>query len=449
MTRRQPVAASAARRLAIGLLTVALAGLPAVGHGQVFLASKAHPEFAIGPLFIVAGIRPDLGPVTVRVSWSLALPPNTRPEDVQQDLYLLWPAEAVAGTGVVLGDAALRRYVEERGFAVVSEGRLALAIRDWTKLGTPAESDPLGESAAFVTFYKRGTNPAQSGIGTIIKVAWTPHLVDAHALLSLRMALKDLITPKPATWFEELFWGRRHVLNLSAGNVGSVALYSMYFGQRDRVLRFARDFSLLVAEFADADHLRIEEISPAGATRRPSRVRTGAETVLLPLAGAEGNVPQVLTVRFSYFSGWVAWRPILISLLFLVLGNLMGAWMFTQTVTQFFGRRFHLGRADARRPPSGAVLAREVLERIVPGETTPGEVLRLCGSPSEERARLRPDGQRTLIYRGTRPVPYRRFQLGSFAAVSRWDDEHHEVEIKFVDGRVSDVETRVRRSRPR
>ena len=50
-------------------------------------------------------------------------------------------------------------------------------------------------------------------------------------------------------------------------------------------------------------------------------------------------MPQTLKVQFSYFQGMLAWRPILISLLFLVLGNLMGALMFTQEITRFLRRR--------------------------------------------------------------------------------------------------------------
>jgi hypothetical protein len=435
-------------RLAAVVSALALCGVPGVVRAQVFLASKPNPQFAVGPLFILASVRPDLSSVTVRVAWSLALPPGTRAEDVRQDLYLLWPAEVTGGTARGPADALLRRYVEERGFAMVGEGRLALAVRDRTKLGTPAESDPIAEPVSYVTFYKRGTNPAQSGIGTFIKIPWTPRLLDAGALVSFTMTLKDLITPKPATWLEELFWGRRHVLSLSAGSAGSGALYSMYLDQRDRVVHLARDFSLLVAEFTDADHLRIDEISPPGATRRPSRVRAGSETVVLALGGAEGNVSQVLAVRFSYYSGRVAWRPIVIGLLALGLGNLMGAFMFTREVSRFVRRRLYLGRGEADRTRSGAVLLPDVLGRIAPGETTHAEVLRLCGAPSEERAGLRSAGPRTLVYRGTRLLPRRRSRLG-WLGVGGWDEEQHEVEIAFEDGRVSDVETRVRRSRPR
>ena len=38
-------------------------------------------------------------------------------------------------------------------------------------------------------------------------------------------------------------------------------------------------------------------------------------------------------------------------------------------------------------------------------------------------------------------------RLGRLATVRRWDEEHHEVAIELVDGRVSDVETRVHSSR--
>jgi hypothetical protein len=436
------------RQVVGGALALALGALPGVGQAQVFLASRPHPEFAIGPLLIVARVQPDLGPVAVRVSFGLTLPPNARVEDMQQDLYLLWPAEVASASASGAADPALRRYVEERGFAVVGEGRIALAVRDRAKLGTPAPSDPLPESAPFVTFYKLGTNPAQAGVGTLVKIAWTPHLIDSNGLLSLSTTLKDLITPRAATWLNELFWGHRHVLSLSAGSAGSVALYSILLDQRDRVIRLARDFSILGVEFTDADHLRIDEISPSGATRRPSRVRAGAETVSLALGAGEGLGPQVLAVRFSYFSGQVAWRPILVSVLALVLGNLMGAFMFTREVARLTRRWFHVERRDPGRASGGAALSEGALARIVPGETTRDEVIRWCGPPSEERTRLGSGGHRTLLYRAARRVPHRGLRVGWLTTVSRWDEEHHEVVIDLVDGRVSDVETRVRSSRP-
>jgi hypothetical protein len=440
--------ASARCRLAGHILAlVVLGGIPELGHAQIFLASRPHPDFAIGPLLIVAGVQPDLGPVTMRVSFGLTLPPNARVEDLRQDLYLLWPAEVTGGSAPGAPDPGLRSYVEERGFAVVGEGRLALAVRDRAKLGTPVPSDPLPESAPFVTFYKLGTNPAQSGVGTLVKIGWTSRLVDPNALLSVSTRLKDLITPKAATWLDELFWGRRHVLSLSAGSPGSLALYSILLDQRDRVIRFARDFSILAAEFADADHLRVEEISPASAARRPSRVRAGAETVALALGAGEGVAPQTLTVRFSYFTGRVAWRPILVSIVALVLGNLMGAFMFTREIARLSRRWVRVGRRPSPALATEGVGAEDALSHIVLGETTRAEVIEWCGPPSEERTRLGRNGHQTLVYRTTRRIPHRRVRIGWLGTVSRWDEEHHEVAIELVNGRVSDVEARVRSSR--
>jgi hypothetical protein len=437
------------RAWASGVVTaLLLCGGPPAGHAQVFLSSEPHPQFAIGPLFIVGTIRPDLGPVAVRVSWSVTLPPGGSPRDIGEALYLLWPGEVAEATAPGPPDPALRRHVEERGFTVVNGGRLALESRDRTKLGTLAQGTPLPEIASFVTFYKTGTNAAQSGIGTFLRIPWTPLLADPVSLMSFTMTVKDMIAPKPATWMEELFWGRRYTVSLSAGSAGSLALYSLYFDQRDRVVRFARDFSLLLAAFTDADHLRVEEINPASATRRPSRVRAGGETISLPLTAAEGAGPQTLKVQFSYFSGPIAWRPILVSLVLLIIGNLMGAFMFAQEVRRFFRTRFHLERRQRRRLTShGAVPTAEALARIVPGRTTRDEVLQLCGPPVEEREQHQSTTARALIYRGVQRLPHRRFRLGSLATVSHWDEEHSEVEIALDDERVTDVQTRVRRFR--
>src|SRR5437764_736787 len=48
--------------------------LPSESSAQIFLASKPHPDFAVGPLFVIANVRPDLS-VTVNISFSLPLRP--------------------------------------------------------------------------------------------------------------------------------------------------------------------------------------------------------------------------------------------------------------------------------------------------------------------------------------------------------------------------------------
>jgi hypothetical protein len=272
-----------------------------------------------------------------------------------------------------------------------------------------------------------------------------PLLTDPVSLMSLPLTFRDMITLKPATWLEETFLGRRYVLNMSAGGAGSVALYSLYLDQRHHVVPLGRDFSLLIATFMDADHLRLEEIAPPSATRRPSRVRAGAETVSLPITASEGNVPQVLKVQFSYFSGPLPWRPILISIALLLLSNLMGAYLFAGQIGQMLRRRFHLQRAARRRRLGATVPGPEVLARVTPGATTYDEVLALCGRPGEEIERHRSPAVRTLVYRGTRRTPQCRWQLGPLTVVRHWDEEQHEVNIELENDRVSSVQSRVRR----
>jgi hypothetical protein len=418
--------------------------------GQVFLASTPHPPFAIGPLFITALVRPDLGPVTVSVSWSTVTPPTVSPDAARQDLYLFWPAEVAAATAPGEPDPELARHLEAGGFTASAGGRLVLRKRDRAKLGTGADSDPVPVVASYVTFFKRGTNPIQSGIGTFIKIPWTPEFASPLVLANLAMPIKDLITPRAANWLEELFWGRRWVLTLSSGSVGSLALYSMYFEHRDRVVRLAPDVSLLLANFADAEHLRIDEFTPPTATRRGSRVRAGSEVVSLTLAPSEGTVPQVLKVYFNYFSGRIAWRPIVVSAVLLLIGNLAGIFMFGQQFGGILRRRLHIGSARAHKGARhhGVVPSAETLAAVRPGQSTYADVVRICGRPEEETQDLSPP-HRSLVYRERRTMPERRLDLGWVATVNGWNAEEHEVVIELDGDRVSEVHARVRRFRMR
>ena len=93
------------------------------------------PEDALAgpPCFtgVEVPVGPDVGPVTVRMSWSLTLAPGRRGDELRQDLFLLWPAELVPPPGGGgSGDPSLRAFVEGRGFVVLSEGRLPLHSRD-------------------------------------------------------------------------------------------------------------------------------------------------------------------------------------------------------------------------------------------------------------------------------------------------------------------------------
>jgi hypothetical protein len=413
---------------------------------QIFLATKAHPEFTIGPLIIGVSVPPDLGIVQLNVSWSLSVPTG-RSAPPPDDVFLLWPREVAAATVAGNADPDVARYVEARGLQVLSSGRLSLRSRDRSRIGTGNLGDPLDISASYATFIRAGF--PQLGTGTYIKIPWTPKMADPLSIITLGLPVKGMIGPKPASWFAELFWGRRYILTSSFGDVGQIALslFPIYFERRDHVIHLARDFSLMTVSFPDADHLKIDEISPPGATRRGSRVRAGSETVSLLLPGGDGLASQVLRVEFNYFAGSIAWRPILVSLLLLALGNIMGTIMLGQSVRNVVRRWLWLGRGGT--PPArrqGAVITGDTLRGLKPGVSTHADVLAVCGAPQEERQRLA-GRQRTLVYRGTVLITHRRFGWGWFATVSHREIEHHEVVVEIEDDRVRDVEARVGRSR--
>ena len=410
----------------LALALCAGTALPAPAAAQVFLASEPHPAYAIGPLFVIANVKPDLS-VLVNVSFSLTPRAGARLEDAKQDLYLLWPAELTDATTPGGADPALVRDVTTRGFTVQSSGRLTMRSRDRLQVGTGLLGEPLPEAASYVTF-ARASGPGAAAVGpaTYVKIPWTAKLTDPLAVLTLSLPMRGLVTPKPAAWFPELFWGRRWVLTVGFGDIGSpiMPLYPLYFERRDRVVRLAREFSLIMANFADAEHLLIEDVEPAAATRRPSRVRAGNEIVTLTLNAAEGVTPQNLKVEFSYFSGRIAWRPIVVSAALLLLGNIAGALMFGREIVQTVRARRRAKAAAA--PPRGAWLG-DGVQRLVPGGSPYDDIIALWGPPDEERERLEPPGRRTLLYR----VP----QNGRM----------HELAIDLDDGRVKEVERRALR----
>src|SRR5215470_6480677 len=116
--------------VALAAVVCAVVATPVPGRGQVFLASQPHPDFMIGPLFVVASVSPGTPDITVNLSWSLTTGPITKKTDIEQDLYLLWPAEIVEGTTPGHAEPQLIREDEGRGLTVVSNGRLLLRRRD-------------------------------------------------------------------------------------------------------------------------------------------------------------------------------------------------------------------------------------------------------------------------------------------------------------------------------
>jgi len=439
----------------VPILALLSCAAPRPAGGQVFIASRPDPDFRIGPLFVSTSVKPaDIrsaqAPLTVTVSWSLVLPPRRKPADVAQDLYLMWPGEVAGTPGAAGAEPALARRLGEVGFSVKEHGRLRYMARSRTGMGTGASAGlvPLGE-APFVTFVREG-GPAVARGAALIRIPWKPEMASLDWLVRLEIPVRDVIVPTRVSWIEETFWGRRYVLTLGFGDVGYSSLYPLYFGARDRVIPLAQDFSMLSVNFADAAHLKIDELVPATASRRMSETRADTDTFRLPLVASEGLAPQQLKIRFDYFSGRLPWRPILISALLLALGNLTGPLFLAlgKRIARSFRSRIHVGRSAQGGRQSGAIPSREALERIRPGETTYAEVLRLLGSQAEALESLPSGETRSLVYRGQRVVPHRRRSFGWFATVSYWDVEDHEVQIDFERDLVQDIHARIRRSRP-
>lgn len=443
-----------ARSVAAALLALGLG--PAASSAQVFIASKPHPEFWIAPVFVTANIERQHvddppAPLVLQVSFSVAPPPARDPSEFAQDIYLLWPGELVATDGPDGADPILAGHVEAAGFKVLTHGRVPFTARNRAQMGTGAGAAgrrDLG-GAFFVTFARpeglaRGAKPA-----TYIRIPWRPELASLEWIPRLELANRSAITPRKVSWLEEMFWGRRNIITVSFGDVGYSSLYPFYYGNRDRVIPLAPDFSRLMINFAEASHLKIDEVVPMTALRRMSETRANTDTFSIPLIAADGIVPQVLKVQFVYFQGRLPWRPILLSALLLGLGNLTGPIFgnLLRKLIRTLRDRVHVGRGEAPGRARGEVPSQEMLARIRPGESTYEDVLRLVGSAPEEEQRL-PSGEiRTVIYRGERLVPHRGRRFGWFATVSHWEMEQNEVQIDFEQDRVRDIQARIRRTR--
>jgi hypothetical protein len=415
-------------RVALVALLALTGFLPPAASAQVLLASEPHPDFTVGPLFVIATVRPDLT-VTVNLSFSLTPRPGVSRAAMEQDLFLLWPAEVAEATAPGPADPALARGLGGK-FVVQNSGRLQLRSRDRTLVGTGQLGEVLPQVASYVTVIRAGSLAGQVSPVSYIKIPWTPRLTDPLTVTTLVLPLRGLVTPKPASWVAETFWGRRWILTVGFGDLGSpvMPLYSIYFEHRDRVVRLAREFSQIIASFDDSDHLIIDQTEPGSATRRPSRIRAGSELVSLALNPAEGIAPQNLKVQFTYFAGRIAWRPIVVSLLLLLLGNIAGAIMFGREM-------FGLARARRRSRRAAGRLRAEWLTgdtqaATLLGSATYDDVVARWGPPDEDRERLSTPGRRTIVYRAQR------------------NGQAHEVAIELTDGRVTEIERRVYRLEP-
>ena len=473
------------RRRALALATLwAVAGLggglavPSLATGQVFIASKAHPPFTVGPLFVRGSITPALDHTDVEVRFSLEMAANATPAQVAQDLYLMWPGEVRAdmsearraeraakregGSGkgegkkegrrkrdVEIGapDPELAKFVEARGYRVHTQGVLKLTTRD---IYGGSDSETVVAGAPFVTFNRERAANGPTLLATWIRLPWRPEMVNRNHLMSIRFSSTELVKRQRATWIEETFRGRRNIVTLGFHDVRTRGIFPLYLEHRDRVVRLSEDPSQLTLTFREPDSLKLESVNPANATRRVTEGRQPSQLVSLFIDRSEGLAPQQLTVEFGYFSGIHSWMPILIPTLFFLLGNLaaVGVRVLGEKLSKHFAGRLLFGRRRTQpERESGIIVPREKLAQITPGETTFEQLMTILGASPEEQERLDGSGKRTLVYRGRRFLPRHKRSVGWLTTVSHWDAEDHEVEIMIDGDRVSDLNARIRRSR--
>jgi hypothetical protein len=435
-------------RLALAAAALLLA-LPLRADAQVFLATKSHPPFEIGPLFVRANVTPDLGPITVDVTFSVAVPANRSAAGVEQDMYFVWPG-AFLHDAKGAPDAKLDAFVREHGLNVVDGGRVEISASD--QHGPPGQRrQVIPGGAPFATFVRQSNTLGQSQPASIIRIPWDPRMVNRAYLMRISFKGKDLIKPKPATWLEQVLWGKRYRLALSFNEVRQRAIFPIYLENRDRVVRLSEDPAQLMMDFADNDRLKIDEMFPQNSRRQVSETRKKTDNISVFVDRSEGLSPQTLTVQFGYFSGLQSWAPVLIPLAIFVAGNVGGVLL--RTIAERVSKRwagrvgFWKERPEEVTREAGVIPSRETLAQITPGRTTYEQVLEILGRTVEERTTLAAPDRRTLVYRGRRVVPGRRRVAGLLAAVTHWDVEDHEVEIIVERDVVRDVQAHVKRSR--
>jgi len=416
---------------------------------QIFLASRPHPVFRIGPLFIRATVTPDVGPVPVDVQWSLDVPADRSALGLEQELFLLWPGAVRAGALEGKPDPSLSQHLTQRGFSVLAWGRVPLYAQSLYRMGNDLPAQPVDTGAAFVTFVQTGGTFGLSAPATYIRIPWTINMVNRAWIMNLRMTVDGLIKPMQSTWVETVFRGPRFLFTITYHDVRPRAVFPLYFEHRDRVVRLADAPTELVVSFTRADQLQVDDVFPQSSTRRLSESLDSTEVVSSFLEKSEGITPQQLTVQFGYFSGLRALGPVLIPALFFVLGNVAAV-----LVRHLAGRlghslmaHVHLGRAPEAGRQAGVILSAEALSRITPDSTTYDEVLRLFGPDAEQREQRSAPGRRALVYRGRRVVPQGRRVFSWFSTVNHWVLENHCVQIEFDGAVVKDVQANVRRSR--
>ena len=141
---------------ACALAALLVGGVAGAAHAQLFIGSRPNPELSVGPLFLIATVTPQLDAVTIDVLWTLNVPATRSAVDMEQTIYLLWPGEILPDPRAGKADPAVNKHVEDRGFTVIEDGRIALSARSAYQLETDAVPEHIPAGAAFVTFVRQG-----------------------------------------------------------------------------------------------------------------------------------------------------------------------------------------------------------------------------------------------------------------------------------------------------
>ena len=185
------------------LLLIAAIALGAAPAGaQIFLATRPNPEFEVGPLFIRASVGPELGPVAIDILWSLAVPPTRSALGLEQDLYLLWPA-ALQGEERTAEDEAVRGIPPGAAASRSSAGASSpCTSRTFIRLPDSKATDRRIGAAPFVSFRHVGLETlGVEPTASIVRIPWTPDLVNRVRIVKLRLLLDGAIGPSPrAGW---------------------------------------------------------------------------------------------------------------------------------------------------------------------------------------------------------------------------------------------------------
>jgi len=201
---------------------------------------------------------------------------------------------------------------------------------------------------------------------------------------------------------------------------------------------------MLLINFGDAGHLKIDEVVPPSATRRMSETRSNTEAFQLPLLVSEGLAPQLLKVQFAYFLGAAAVATILISVLLLGLGNTHGAAGRRAPETAFPRRsgRACTWVAAKRRAERKRDSVEGALERIRVGRRA-SKGAQAVWPRGEEQARVPAARRGRWCTAVRRWCPTGGGRLAGSPRSATGDVEDNEVQIDFERDRVHDIQARV------